>query len=117
VFISTIYSPIEFSIPNHNKGLIVVGIVSIIMMVAGNSMPKIPRNRYLGLRLPWTVRDDETWKIAHKVLGYVSFPIALLQLALLPVFDYVTILKYSILTLIAVPSLYSLWFYYRKFKA
>ena len=28
--------------------------------------------RHTGLRLPWTIRDEATWNLAHRILGYIS---------------------------------------------
>lgn len=50
------------------------------MIIFGNYAPKIPFNRTLGLRLPWTIHDDYTWRYAHRILGLWSFPCALLYL-------------------------------------
>lgn len=96
--------------------VIVVGLISFFMIVTGNLSPKIPFNRYLGLRLPWTVRDEDTWKVAHRIMGYISFPIAILQFIFIFYYPMEMVLKFGILTWIIVPGIYSLWFYYRKFK-
>ena len=59
--------------------LLIIGI-AIFIMIFGNISPKIPFNRYMGLRLPWTIRDEETWKIAHKITGYLAFPVGILMI-------------------------------------
>lgn len=59
-------------------------VLAVPMLFLGNAAPQIPFNRYTGLRLPWTVRDEETWIVAHRVLGYVSLPLALLVFANVP---------------------------------
>ena len=68
---------------NIEESWLAVGLVMVIMFVLGNLAPKIPFNRYTGLRLPWTVRDEDTWRLAHRILGYISFPLAFLYVALL----------------------------------
>lgn len=87
------------------------------MMVFGNLSPKIPFNRYFVLRLPWTIRDEQTWRIAHKIVGYLSFPIALIMLVS-SFFFYSDIVVGSIgiLTWVIVPSICSFIFYYKKLK-
>ncbi len=91
------------------------GLLSIFMVMLGKVSPYIPFNRYLGLRLPWTIRDEETWDVAHNVVGYISFPIAISQLALNLLFDSERIIPVAVLVWILIPSLYSLWFCYRKY--
>ncbi len=51
------------------------------MVFIGIVSPKLPYNRHTGLRLPWTVRDEDTWKNAHRILGFISFPMVLLYIA------------------------------------
>jgi uncharacterized membrane protein len=57
--------------------LFAAAIISAIIFVLGNVSPKIPFNKHTGLRLPWTVADEDTWIVAHRILGYTSFPIAI----------------------------------------
>lgn len=68
---------------NVSEEWLAVALVSVVMVVLGNLAPKIPFNRYTGLRLPWTVRDEDTWRLAHRILGYISFPLVFLYGALL----------------------------------
>lgn len=35
----------------------------------GNLAPKLPFSRHTGLRLPWTAADEDTWIVAHRILG------------------------------------------------
>lgn len=56
-------------------------IVSAVMLFTGNMAPKLPFSKHTGLRLPWTVIDENTWIVAHRILGYVSIPLAFVYLA------------------------------------
>jgi|GEM_PF-216907 len=112
----SIYTPIENLFSSKTNKIIYVGLISIFIMTFGNLSPKIPFNRHLGLRLPWTIRDEDTWKIAHKILGYLSFPIAIAMFILTFYFNLNTIIPVCIIILIIIPSLYSFLFYYKKTK-
>lgn len=90
--------------------------IAIFIMIFGNLSPKIPFNRYMGLRLPWTIRDEDTWRQAHNILGYLSFPIGIIMIIASFFIKSEVALITCILVWILVPSLYSLWFYYKKFK-
>lgn len=114
--IFTMLSPIESLLAPETNKLVLVGLGSIFIMVFGNLSPKIPFNRYLGLRLPWTIRDEDTWKAAHRVVGYLSFPIAIAMFALSFFFSTDKVVPICILIWIIVPSIYSLVFYYKKVK-
>ena len=56
-------------------------VTACIMIFTGIVSPKLPFTRHTGLRLPWTIRDEETWNLAHRILGYISLPLALLYIA------------------------------------
>lgn len=112
----SILSPIKSSLDPKTNEILLVGLCSIFIMFFGNLAPKIPFNRYMGLRLPWTVRDEDTWRVAHRILGYVSFPIGIVMFVLSFFFKVETIVVTGILTWIIIPSIYSLVFYYKKIK-
>lgn len=105
----------QTSITKDNKTLI-IGLISIFIMFFGNLSPKIPFNRYLGLRLPWTIRDEETWKAAHRLVGYSSFPIAIAMFIMSFFIDGDTVGIVGVLTWIIIPGIYSYIFYYKKLK-
>lgn len=112
----SILSPIKSSLDLKTNEILLVGLCSIFIMFFGNLAPKIPFNRYMGLRLPWTVRDEDTWRVAHRILGYVSFPIGIVMFVLSFFFKSETIVVTGVLTWIIIPSIYSLVFYYKKIK-
>lgn len=105
----------QISITEDNKTL-VIGLISIFIMFFGNLSPKIPFNRYLGLRLPWTIRDEETWKVAHRLVGYSSFPIAMIMFVMSFFIDGNIVGITGVLTWVMIPSIYSYIFYYKKLK-
>jgi uncharacterized membrane protein len=84
------------------------------MVVVGNTAPKLPFNRHLGLRLPWTVRDEETWNVAHRVLGYVTFPLVICFLVSIQFFELKTCVIATILSWILIPGLISGIFFWKK---
>ena len=95
-------------------------VIAFMLGVFGNLSPTIPFNRYFGLRLPWTIRDEATWRMAHRLLGQITFPCAaaiLLLCALIP--DPEALIKCSMIPFavwVLLPSLYSLWFYCRRYR-
>jgi len=112
----TLLSKATMIVESETGGILAIGLLSMFMMVFGNLAPKIPFNRYLGLRLPWTIRDEDTWKVAHRIVGYLSFPVALLMFVAAFFFESDKVAITGILTWIIIPGAYSLVFYYRKLK-
>lgn len=98
------------------ESLFAVAIVVMIMVFAGIICPRLPFNRHTGLRLPWTVSDEDTWNLAHRILGYTSLPTAVLYLACsLTTKQLGTVSTFFILSWIGIPALISLAFYWKKF--
>lgn len=98
----------------ENETMFSTTIAAVIMILIGNTAPKLPFNRYMGLRLPWTVRDEMTWRIAHKLLGYITFPIVIIMVIGGILGDAEDFIKYSILAWAGIPGLYSAWYYYLR---
>ncbi len=56
-------------------------LISCVMIFGGIVSPKLPFTRHTGLRLPWTVRDEDTWTIDNfelvssaVVLAWIGIP-------------------------------------------
>ncbi|MFT5874302.1 MAG: putative membrane protein [Clostridium sp.] len=107
---------IESAFSTSTNEKILVGFVSIIMMVLGNKFPQVKMNRYFGLRLPWTIRDEETWRVTHKLMGNLAFPLAILQLILVFFLPAEVAVGIGVLSWVIIGSLYSLYFYMKKYK-
>ena len=106
---------LQFS--ERGEKLFVVFLQSAIMLFFGFMAPKLPFNRHTGLRLPWTVTDEEAWKLAHRLLGLISLPLCLLYLGLCLAGLELKILSLSILLIwIGIPALSSLILYLKHRK-
>lgn len=69
------------ALSEDGERLLAAVIMCGIMLFGGFISPRLPYNRHTGLKLPWTVRDEDTWNVAHRVLGYISLPMTMLYLA------------------------------------
>lgn len=102
--------------------LFMLGVVGAVVLLFGNLAPRIPFNRYMGLRLPWTVTDEPTWRVAHRMLGWLAWPCGLLQLAVALFCRPDWLERWTALVLLPaiiwllVPSLYSLCFFCRRWQ-
>lgn len=93
-------------------------LLSCIMVFIGIVSPKLPYNRHTGLRLPWTVRDEDTWKIAHRILGFISFPMVLLYIACaLTISDFEIVSVVTMLIWISIPGGISYIYFYKKYHS
>ncbi len=95
--------------------LLAMGVVSLLMIFTGFIAPKLPFTRHTGLRLPWTVQDEDTWKLAHQILGFLSIPLALLYIGCALTMDrFVMVTLAAVLLWIGIPGVISALFYFRK---
>lgn len=99
----------------ENEEIIAVAITMCVIIVFGIISPKLPFTRHTGLRLPWTVQDEETWNLAHKVIGYISPPTILFYIAALLIFDDLKTVSICVfIAWVVIPSVTSLIYYLQK---
>lgn len=104
---------VKFS--QHGEKIFAMAVVACVMIFAGIISPRLPFTRHTGLRLPWTVRDEATWNVAHRILGYISLPAALLYIACaLTIADFESVTVCAMLIWLGIPSLFSALFFYKK---
>ena len=97
----------------------ILGIIPLLMGVMfiflGNYLPKCKPNRTIGLRVKWTLENEENWNATHRFGGKVLFfgGFALLLCVFLPeaVVAWVTLPMMLLLT--TLPIIYS-YRYYKK---
>lgn len=98
---------------------LLVGLFSCLLLFAGAVSPRLPFQRHTGLRLPWTVLDEPTWNLAHKILGLIALPLTVLYVAAaLSCKDLDAVARVSVgalLLYIAIPGLLSLIFYLKQY--
>lgn len=61
--------------------LLAMLLLASVMIFSGIVSPKLPFSRHTGLRLPWTISDEDTWNVAHRVLGITAIPVAIVYAA------------------------------------
>lgn len=104
-----------FTFSENGEKMVAMALVSCVMIFAGIVSPKLPYSRHTGLRLPWTVCDEDTWNVAHRILGYISLPIALLYIACtLTISNFEVVTLCAMATWIGVPGVISYLFFKKK---
>ena len=80
-----------------------------LMAAIGNYMPKISQNRTLGIKIKWTLENEENWNATHRFAGKVWFFGGLLMVAcvLLPETGIVPTVLILLLALVFAPLVYS----------
>lgn len=113
VTLLTAYDVITFT--ENGEKMFAMLLISCVILFAGIISPKLPFSRHTGLRLPWTVQDEETWNIAHKIIGYISLPVVLLYVACVWTIHNFEIVTLCIMLIwIGVPGAVSYLFFRKK---
>ena len=99
----------------NGEKLFAMALVSCVIIFAGIMSPRLPFNRHTGLRLPWTICNEDTWNIAHRILGYISLPIVILYIACaLTISNFEIVTLCAVATWIGIPGMMSYIFFRKK---
>ena len=88
--------------------------VGILFIIIGNYLPKCRQSYTMGIKLPWTLHDEENWNATHRFGGWLWMAggVAYLLLALLGVRSTALMLAF-LLVMVLAPTVYSYLYYLR----
>lgn len=100
-----------------NFGMLVPGALGILFIFIGNYLPKIKRNRTLGIKISWTLNNEENWNKTHRLGGkvWVIGGFIILFSVFLPPAAMVSVWVCVTLVMIIIPIVYS-YSIYKKHK-
>ena len=104
-----------------SEGMQIMGVLylfmGLLLMACGNFLPKCRQNATLGIKIKWTLANEENWNRTHRLAGkiWVAGGAAIMLCAFLPERMFFIPLAVFVI-LILVPTLYS-FLLYRKQKA
>ena len=87
--------------------------VAVTFIVLGNYLPKVKQNYFLGIKLPWTLHDEENWDKTHKLAGKL-WVIAGILMIIAGLLNLVIISMIILFVSIIVPTFYSYLLYKNK---
>lgn len=93
-------------------------LMSILIIIVGNYMPKTRKNSNVGFRLPWTRYNDVTWNKSNRFAAYammIAGGISLIGSIILGGATAINVMLISILSAIVIMTLYA-YFIYKKEK-
>ena len=97
-----------------NIALVMQLLIGVVFIVVGNYLPKCRRNYTMGIKLPWTLNDDDNWNYTHRLGGFV-WVIAGLVMLVNAFIGSLWILLAVIFAAVIVPTAAS-YIYYRRHK-
>ena len=89
--------------------------MGILFMVIGNYLPKCKQNYTMGIKLPWTLHDEDNWNRTHRLAGWTWMAGGILMI-LNAFLNWEWILWGSLALMVLIPFIYS-YLLYRKKKA
>ena len=93
-------------------------LVGLMFLVIGNLLPKMRQSYTLGIKLPWTLNNEENWNKTHRFAGkvWVVCGLAILLSIFLPLTTMVAVIICAIIAVVLVPMAYSYSIYKRHKK-
>ena len=86
----------------------------LLFIVIGNYLPKARQNYTIGIKIPWTLADEENWNRTHRAAGHLWVAGGILMvLAALTGFSGIRWFFVILAVMTIVPCLYSYWIYAR----
>lgn len=101
-----------------NLFMLLPAFLGVMFIVIGNYMPKTTRNRSMGIKLRWTMGNDENWQKTHRLGGRLQVVSGILMLISAPfsIEASIGMLVVALVLAVVVPTVYS-YMLYRKHKA
>ncbi len=93
-------------------------LLGLMFVAIGNYMPKCRQNFTLGIKLPWTLGNEENWNATHRFGGkiWVIGGIVMMLMSYLPI-KYMALIALPAILLIALaPALYSYLLFRKQLK-
>ena len=90
-------------------------LVGLLIMGLGNYLPKCRQNYTSGIKLPWTLYDEDNWNRTHRMAGRL-WMVGGLGIMVSAFWGGSTLLLAVILAIILIPGIYSYCLYRKKQK-
>lgn len=97
----------------------IVALVALLFVVLGNFMNNIKPNYFVGIRTPWTLDDEENWRLTHHLGAKIWFFGGLIMFVLvmfLPQEYILYVVGFSIIPMAGIPIFYSYSIFRKKQK-
>lgn len=116
---SVIISAIMYSIAlgaELNITVIVTALIGVMFIIIGNYLPKCRVNHTIGIKLPWTINDEEVWNRTHRFTSWfwVAGGVIMVISAFLITKWAIGVMMALVLMLAIIPTVYSYVIFRKK---
>ena len=90
-------------------------LLGLMFIIIGNYLPKARQNYTIGIKIPWTLANEENWNRTHRLAGYLWMLCGILMIIIsLTRFVPAEWLVGIFLIMVLVPCIYSFWLHAKK---
>ena len=90
-------------------------LLGLMFIIIGNYLPKARQNYTIGIKIPWTLANEENWNRTHRLAGYLWMICGVLMICVcLTRFNPVKWVVGLLLIAVLVPCVYSYWLHVKE---
>ena len=91
-------------------------LLGIVFTIIGNYLPKCRQNDTIGIKIIWTLSDEENWNATHRLAGkiWTAGGLLLLLCAFLPGTVLPWVMPMVLGIMVVIPIVYSWWFHRKQ---
>ena len=90
-------------------------LLGMMFIIIGNYLPKARQNYTIGIKIPWTLANEENWNRTHRLAGYLWMICGILMIIIsLTRFVPTEWLVGILLIMVLIPCIYSYWMHAKK---
>ncbi len=93
----------------------VIIFMGLLFIIIGNYLPKCRQSYTMGIKLPWTLENEENWNKTHRMAG-VLWVIGGIVIIATAIFESFIIFFSIVALMVIVPTVYSYLYYKKQFK-
>ena len=89
-------------------------LIGMLFIIIGNYMPKARQSYTIGIRIPWTLDNEENWNRTHRLAGWLwmisGIVLAVLTILHVPAGWLIGVFA----SIVIIPTFYSFWLHIKK---
>ncbi len=117
IYVNGIIYAMAFGLELNFMAIVCI-LLGVLFIVIGNFMPKVTQNHTYGIKIKWTLANEENWNATHRFSGKVYFATGCVFLlcTFLPEAFFVGVMILTILVSVVLPMVYSYNFYKKQLR-
>ncbi len=112
MYVVIILSSLGYKVPVSK---VVPGFVGVLFLIVGKYMGRVGQNSFIGIKLPWTLKNEHVWNKTNRLGGYLFISagvMSLVSLVFKPIYTFL-VLVISIFLILMIVIIYSYLLYHK----